>query len=515
MRRILESARLSTVAACCAIACTAACVDDLDGDTPEPDDSDGAQALIDPGMVAAMIRDLGMTADEVPERLAVEARAAAVEPSLKAQIGSQFAGAWLEDGAGRLVVATTDASQVERIERAGAEARVVTRSLGQLQAFKAGLDAVTARPAPSIHAWYVDVATNSVVVVAEDPASSAVASFAGKLALADGTVRVVAATGERPRPLYDTRGGDEYIINGNTLCSVGFSVNGGFVTAGHCGRAGSPTAGSNWVAQGTFRGSSFPTNDYAWVETNGNWNTLPSVNNYAGGTVNVTGSQVASVGSSVCRSGRTTGWRCGTIQAHNVTINYAQGPVYEATQTSACAEGGDSGGSFISGTQAQGVTSGGSGNCSSGGTTFYQPVNEILNVYGLTLKTSGGGGDAIVSHMNGKCIDVPGGNFVDGARLQMWTCNGTAAQRWASVGGTFQAGGKCMDVAGASTADGTPIQLANCNGHRAQQFVLNGAGDLVSVLANKCVDIGGWNGNDGAQLIIWPCHGGANQKWRR
>jgi streptogrisin C len=39
----------------------------------------------------------------------------------------------------------------------------------------------------------------------------------------------------------------------------------------------------------------------------------------------------------------------------------------------------------MSGTQAQGVTSGGSGNCSSGGTTYFQPVGEILSTYGLTL----------------------------------------------------------------------------------------------------------------------------------
>ena len=55
-----------------------------------------------------------------------------------------------------------------------------------------------------------------------------------------------------------------------------------------------------------------------------------------------------------------------------------------------CAEPGDSGGSLIAGTQAQGVTSGGSGNCSSGGTTYFQPVNEILSAYGLTLTTGGG-----------------------------------------------------------------------------------------------------------------------------
>ncbi len=52
-----------------------------------------------------------------------------------------------------------------------------------------------------------------------------------------------------------------------------------------------------------------------------------------------------------------------------------------------CAEPGDSGGSFISGSQAQGVTSGGSGNCSSDGTTYYQEVNPMLDSWGLSLVT--------------------------------------------------------------------------------------------------------------------------------
>ena len=125
--------------------------------------------------------------------------------------------------------------------------------------------------------------------------------------------------------MYDTRGGDQYVINGNTLCSVGFAVAGGFVTAGHCGGVNSPTLGFNNVPQGTFAGSSFPGNDYAWVRTNGNWTSQPWVNNYSGGNVLVAGSQDAAIGSSVCRSGRTTGWRCGVIQGRNETIVYAQG----------------------------------------------------------------------------------------------------------------------------------------------------------------------------------------------
>lgn len=57
------------------------------------------------------------------------------------------------------------------------------------------------------------------------------------------------------------------------------------------------------------------------------------------------------------------------------------------TRTTACAEPGDSGGAYISGDRAQGVTSGGSGNRTTGGTTYYQPVDEILSAYGLTLVT--------------------------------------------------------------------------------------------------------------------------------
>jgi streptogrisin C len=525
MKRALSSApsarrRTTVLSALCAsmtaLTFGASCVAEVDSYEPDLSSDDEEGVEVAPDVAAAMVRDLGMAMEDVVPRLRAESAAVAMERTLRREIGSQYAGAWMNETGNQLVVGITDMAHADAVRTMGAEPRLVKRSLAQLSAFKESLDAITARPDPSVHSWHVDPITNSVVVVAEDPSSSAVTSFVGSLNLADGVARVVATEDERPQPMYDTRGGDEYIINGNVLCSVGFAVNGGFVTAGHCGGVNSTTQGSNRVAQGTFRGSSFPGNDYAWVQTNSSWNTLGEVNNYGGGAVPVAGSQQAAVGSSVCRSGRTTGWRCGTIQAHNVTINYAQGQVFEASQTSACAQGGDSGGSFISGNQAQGVTSGGSGNCTTGGTIFYQPVNEILSVYGLSLKTTGGGGGGpIISNLNNKCIDVPGSNFVDGARLQMYTCNGTGAQRWTYTGGTFQAGGKCMDVAGANPADGTPIQLVSCNGNLAQQFVLNGAGDLVSLLANKCVDIGGWNGNDGAQLIIWPCHGGANQKWRR
>jgi len=40
---------------------------------------------------------------------------------------------------------------------------------------------------------------------------------------------------------------------------------------------------------------------------------------------------------------------------------------------------------LYSGTRAYGLTSGGSGNCTFGGTTYFQPVTEPLSVYGVSV----------------------------------------------------------------------------------------------------------------------------------
>jgi streptogrisin D len=73
------------------------------------------------------------------------------------------------------------------------------------------------------------------------------------------------------------------------------------------------------------------------------------------------------------------------VTALNATVNYPQGTVTGLIRTTVCAEPGDSGGSLFASTAALGLTSGGSGNCSSGGTTFFQPVTEPLSVYGMQV----------------------------------------------------------------------------------------------------------------------------------
>ncbi|MEV5977051.1 carbohydrate-binding protein [Streptomyces sp. NPDC052114] len=348
-----------------------------------------------PGVLQAMQRDLGLTSAQAKARLVNEAEAGAVAGSLHQALGGTFAGAWVHGTTSdRLTVATTDAAEVPAIEARGARAKVVRHTTAQLDAAKAKLDRAAERTATrDAPVWYVDVRSNAVVVRAVK------ASAADRLVAAAGVdsslVRVAKAK-ERPRPFYDLVGGEAYYMGGGR-CSIGFPITKGtqqgFATAGHCGRAGTATSGYNQVAQGTFQASIFPGRDMAWVATNSQWTATPYVKGQGGQRIGVGGSTQSPVGASICRSGSTTGWHCGTISQHNTSVTYPEGTISGVTRTTVCAEPGDSGGSYISGSQAQGVTSGGSGNCSSGGETFHQPINPLLQQYGLTLKTTGGGGD--------------------------------------------------------------------------------------------------------------------------
>ncbi|WP_027941817.1 S1 family peptidase [Amycolatopsis taiwanensis] len=340
-----------------------------------------------PEMLQAMQRDIGLTADQAIKRMTSEVKASEQEQSLRQELQGAFGGAYFDATTNQLVVGVTDAAKAGVVRAAGAKAVQVGRSEQQLDAVKAGLDQNAAQAPKTLTSWYVDVTKNDVVLTVTPGAVADARSYLAATGTDAAAVEVVESP-EQPQPLFDVRGGDAYFI-GSSRCSIGFSVQGGFVTAGHCAALTSGSlAGSNGVALGTWGGFTFPGNDYAWVRTNSNWTPRGVVNRYNGTTVPVSGHTEAAVGSSICRSGSTTGWHCGTVQAKNQTVTYPQGRVLGLTQTNVCAEPGDSGGSWLTGNQAQGVTSGGSGNCTVGGTTFFQPVNPILSRFGLTLVTS-------------------------------------------------------------------------------------------------------------------------------
>jgi streptogrisin D len=187
---------------------------------------------------------------------------------------------------------------------------------------------------------------------------------------------------------FSTRiSGGEAIYSGGSRCSLGFNVHSGstyyFLTAGHCTNIGTSwTNGSSTI--GTRAGTSFPGNDYGIVRYTSSISHPSSVYLY-GGSQTISSAGNAYSGQTVYRSGSTTGVHSGTVTATNASVTYAEGTVSGLIKTTVCAEPGDSGGSLFAGSVALGMTSGGSGNCSSGGTTYFQPVTEALSVYGVTI----------------------------------------------------------------------------------------------------------------------------------
>ena len=365
---------------------------------------------------AAMERDLGLTSAQLAQYLKIERLAAQQEKQLAKAQGRNFAGSWIErqaNGSFRLVVATTSIGPQKA--GAGVEIRSARHSLATLDASKARLDAVLSRggKAPGgVYGWYVDVPSNSVVVSVGRGHQQAGIDFVAASGADAQSVRLVTEA-EQPSLRLDLKGGQGYLRNPGDgylyACSIGFGVTQGstpaYVTAGHCGDAGENVffEPSQWTLGpkiGSFAASNFPNpgqtgNDYAWVRVDSGHTVSPIVYGWGKGDVTVRGGTEAAIGAAVCRSGRTSGWRCGTIEAKNQTVNYSSGEtILNLTRTTACSEGGDSGGSFITTPgQAQGVLSGGSGSCkgkqpNNRTRSFYQPLLPILSAYNLTLRTS-------------------------------------------------------------------------------------------------------------------------------
>ncbi|GAA3479759.1 S1 family peptidase [Streptomyces yanii] len=234
-------------------------------------------------------------------------------------------------------------------------------------------------------AWNIDPATKTLVVTADSTVTQAEIKQIKKSAGANaGALRIERTSGTFSKLLS---GGDAIYAPG-WRCSLGFNVRSGstyyFLTAGHCTDGNPPwyTNSSKSTYIGPTVGSSFPTNDYGLVRYD---NTSVA---HAGtvGSQDITSAANATVGMSVTRRGSTTGIHSGSVTGLNATVNYGGGDiVYGMIKTNVCAEPGDSGGPLYSGTKAIGLTSGGSGNCSSGGTTYFQPVTEALSAYGVSV----------------------------------------------------------------------------------------------------------------------------------
>jgi streptogrisin D len=335
---------------------------------------------------AAVVAAVGLVTGTLVATSAAQAAAPAPNPStlattLTQQLGTQTAGTYLDQTTGKLVVTVTDAAAAQQVRTAGATPRIVARSGAQLQQATAELDRTARIPGT---AWAVDPMTNQVLVSVDESVTGAkLAKVQAAVARLGDAARMEHVAGT----FKSTIAGGDAIFGGGSRCSLGFNVRNSagqffFLTAGHCGNIASQwfSNSARTTLIGTRRSSSFPGNDYAII-------TYASGISHPGtvGSQDITSAGNAVVNQTVTRRGSTTGIHSGRVTATNATVTYPQGSVSGTIRTTVCAEPGDSGGPLYAGSTALGITSGGSGNCSTGGTTFFQTVTEPLSVFGVSV----------------------------------------------------------------------------------------------------------------------------------
>jgi streptogrisin C len=277
--------------------------------------------------------------------------------------------------------------------------------------------ALSAGHVPGVTGWGVAPVSNTVTVRV-NRALAPQSYLAGLAGLGDG-VRIQDVTSAPVQQSGTLHPGDPWWPGGESNCSTGFPATDSsgakvFVTAGHC------TNDANQAAYGASGqqnklgtsnvGGTHSVNahegDMGMVSiTESGWATSPAVNTWGGAAVTVAGSTEPLVGQAVCHSGNTSHWQCGKVTAVDQTIDYGSTVVDGLSTTTACSLGGDSGGAWLAGDKAVGLHSGGASSCSPGGAddqSIFQPVNEALSKWSLTLLTGGGnGGDTTAPSVPG------------------------------------------------------------------------------------------------------------------
>ncbi|MEV0801296.1 S1 family peptidase [Kribbella sp. NPDC050281] len=352
----------------------------------------GAVVLTAAGLVAAN----WATADSEPSGVKpgeLTAKSPLVADTVETELGSRAVGSYYDE-AGELVVAVSDLATADLVRAAGAIPRLVRFTADQLNAVQSELNRLASGSgAGKVRSWYVDPLSGTVVVTVPRGARDLITQRFVDRAKANGdrvTIRSAPGRVTTTADDFGLRGGLQVDKNTGYVCSLGFNARTTkgtriFLTAGHC-TAGKPSFSRNGYVLGNTRTSSFPGNDFGSVGVIEGWDQQGYVDGWGAGNVSVKGIANATVGSTLCKSGKSTGWTCGRIVARNVTVNYGSNRIVKGLfQHTACVEAGDSGGANMTGNYAQGITSGAAlinGQCleKTGQTneSYSQPIGEAL-----------------------------------------------------------------------------------------------------------------------------------------
>ncbi|MET9836675.1 ricin-type beta-trefoil lectin domain protein [Streptomyces virginiae] len=143
---------------------------------------------------------------------------------------------------------------------------------------------------------------------------------------------------------------------------------------------------------------------------------------------------------------------------------------------------------------------------------------QQFDVQGLRRLAAGAGAtlspQGRVSGIGSKCLDVKGGKAANGTQIQLYTCNGTAAQSWIlGKDGTLRALGKCLDNARNASTNENKISLYDCNGSAAQRWSVNAKGQIVHVASGKVLDATGGATANGTVVQLYTANTNKRQVW--
>ena len=412
--------------------------------------SDLVPSEFDQDILAAVAELHGISEDQAVNRLAKEQEAAIIYKFINDLSIKSYAGSWFDESSSRLKVAIADPEDVVHLEVFNVDPVNVKYSLTDLKnkliQATSKLDFAQSGSAP-INS-YIDYKSNTVVLGVRTEYLGFAQSDLDSPEYSD-SVRVVEFDNYPTLSTGFVRGADgtnnltwdQQAPNVAHPCSIGASVEDGFITAGHCGFLGHDIGDADSDPLGTVTGSIWdldnPGLDTGWVTTDTGWTPSPLINGYTDGVFSVSaewgGILESPVGSTVCRYGGTSGGpHCGTVDQLNQTQSFYLWTFWNGTAweeqwktvtgltkvEGSCSDPGDSGGTWITGTgQFQGTNTGKSGYdpafpCPTQvDYTYFQPFEDAANEWDVTLLTSHGSSAPSITSVSCPNMAISGQGF--------------------------------------------------------------------------------------------------------
>jgi len=115
----------------------------------------------------------------------------------------------------------------------------------------------------------------------------------------------------------------------------------------------------------------------------------------------------------------------------------------------------------------------------------------------------------------GKCVDDWHSGTVNGSKTDIYTCNGTAAQKWTLTSSgelVSEASGKCLNDA-AYGGQGSKVILWTCGNYANEHWAHTTAGQYTLAYNGLCLNDPAYSTANGTQLIIWACGAYASERW--